>query len=228
MIRPVSVDDADFGEGRIAFLLIAEVLLAEGEIFSGHRHAELFDHVLNLLFGELAETVDDGDIRRPVGFHFKRFGLVQRGLTGFDWIDQMFFDFFKIGGGNLRVKCVNRCGSEDRTFLLGEELDALRGRVRPLVILAGEGFDGEKLQAIHGGEGFVINEIAVRFGEDGVFGDFRLAVRHAGKIIAFEDTERFNGFNAKVFPKSCKHMLRLDVKTRPFFNKYASYGFHES
>ena len=46
-----------------------------------------------------------------VGLHFKRFGLVQRGLTGFDWIDEVLFDFFKIGGGNLRVKCVNRCGS---------------------------------------------------------------------------------------------------------------------
>ena len=179
MVRPIGVDDADFGERRIAFLLIAEILLAKGEIFGRHGHAELFHHILNLLFGELAEAVDDGDIRWPVGFHFKRFRLVQRGLTSFDWIDEMLFDFFKIGGGNLRIKCVNRCSSEDRAFFLGEELNALRGGIRPLVILAGEGFDGEKLQTIHGGEGFIIDEIAVWFGEDGVSGGLRLLVRHA-------------------------------------------------
>ena len=179
VVRPVGVDDADFGEGRIAFLLVAEILLAEGEIFGGHGHAEIFDHVLDLLFGELAEAVDDPDIRWPICLHFKRFGLVQRGLAGFDGIDEMLFDFVEIDGGNGLVKSVNRCGSKDRAFLLREELDALRGGVRPLVILAGEGFDGEELQSVHGGEGFVIDEIAVRLGEDGIFGDGRLAVRHA-------------------------------------------------
>ena len=91
----------------------------------------------------------------------------------------MLFDFVEIGCGNGCVKGVNCCGSKNRAFLLREKLDALRGGVRPLVILAREGFDGEKLQSVHGGEGFVIDEIAVRLGEDGIFGDGRLAVRHA-------------------------------------------------
>ena len=145
VIRPVGVDDADFGEGRIAFLLIAEILLAEGEIFCGHGHAEFFHHVLNLLFRELTETINDSDVRWPIGLHFKRIWLVQRGLAGFDGINEMLFDFFKIGSGNGRVKGINRCGSENGAFLLSEELDALRGGIRPLVILAGEGFNGEKL-----------------------------------------------------------------------------------
>ena len=164
MIRPVGVDDLDFGDGRIA-LLILEIPLAECDIRKIHGKVPLFDEGLERAFIEFGEALEHFNLRRGSHFHEQRASGVERGLTGFDGVDDVAFDGFDVVVAQIPGKHVDGRGTHGGTFPLAHQLDAFAGGLCALVELPRKIFDGEHARAI--GRRHVIGDhIALRLAED--------------------------------------------------------------
>ena len=85
MVGPVRVDHADLGDGGVA-ILIAEVLLAEGDVRLVHGKTALGNKGGKAGLIELAEAVEHFDGLRLGGLHVQRLGQVERGDARLDGV----------------------------------------------------------------------------------------------------------------------------------------------
>ena len=136
VIRPVGVDDLELGlEGIPAQPL--EVVPHKAEVL--HAHGKALRGVPNgdLLVGHPAKALDHRDVgplARGIGQGLR---LFQRGLPALHGVDQVVFDPLELGVGDA-LQLVQGGAAHQGPRLEGQQLHALGGRIRPLVVLAGQ------------------------------------------------------------------------------------------
>ena len=90
---------------------------------------------------------------------------------------------FKLRRGDGAFEQVDLPAAYLRALASAGELNALGAGVRALVVLARKVFYGEQLEAIHLRKRLVIDEIAVRLGENGIARSGVFGVIDARKVI---------------------------------------------
>ena len=134
MIRPVCVDHAYFGNGRVA-LFRAEIVTAEPDIVQIHCQPARRDKVSQRGIFHVAEAGQGFHIGGQSATHSERDGLILRRLARLHGVD----DVFLHGGNVLRRQTarqdVHACGADNGTFAARHQLDALCRGIRPLIKL---------------------------------------------------------------------------------------------
>ena len=92
MIRPIGVQNADLGHGRVSLLLFFKVLLDVQEILECHSQVEGIIEFLKRLFAHTPESFHNLYILRLLKLHHKSIRFFFRGLSGIHRIDAVIFD----------------------------------------------------------------------------------------------------------------------------------------
>ena len=142
VVRPIGVDHLDFGDrGVSAFGL--EVVLAECNVAFVHSKTHIADHCGEAVLVEVNEAFKSCNLGGNLVNGLQGCGKLHGCFAAFHGVDDVFLDTCDILCGKVAVKAVNLCGTNNGTFALGNDLDALCRGVCSLVELTGEIFNGE-------------------------------------------------------------------------------------
>lgn len=95
MVRPVGVNDANLGDGRIA-LLCGEVLLAEGEVSQVHSKAVRSNELLEAVLVKSVKALKNLYISRLWNGNLEGLGQLKGSLASLNGVDEVVLD-----GGNV-------------------------------------------------------------------------------------------------------------------------------
>ena len=226
VVGPIGVDHTQLGDSRVAPLLVPEIPLAEQEILRRHGEAHALPISLHLFRLHGDKSSHPRHIGGTGGGHIQGLGLVKGGQPGFHRIDQILLDPLHIRRRQLPFQADHPGGEHPGPFPLGEELNTLGGRIRPLVVLAGQILHGENLPTRLEGQGLVIYHIGVWFGKDGPPRPREFAGGEPLNIVSVEDAQGAQLGHPQVIPQIREHLPRLDIEPLPLFHKYANHICH--
>ena len=209
VVGPIGVDHADLGDGGVA-VLIAEVLLAEGDVRLVHGKTAIGDKGGKTGLVELAEAVKHLDGRRIGGLHVQRLGQVERGNAGLDGVHHVVLDGLDGGLVQGARDHIDLGGAHGGALALADELHALAGGVGALVKLARQEFDGED-GAIACGE-FVVGHIDLGLAKDGRHAGAEKLLVDALDVVAVDDPQGLDALDAENFGQLALELLSLDVE----------------
>ena len=209
VIGPVGVDHADLGDGGVA-ILIAEVLLAEGDVRLVHGKTALGDKGGKAGLVELAEAVEHLDGLGLGGLHVQRLGQVERGDAGLDGVHHVMLDGLYGSLVQIARDHIDLGGAHGGALALADELHALAGGVGALVKLAGQEFDG-KDGAIACGE-LVIGHVDLGLAKDGRDAGAEELLVDALDVVAVDDPQSLDALNAENLGQLALELLSLDVE----------------
>ena len=213
VIRPVGVKHADLGDGGVTLLFIFEIIADENEIRVCHRQIERIIEGFQLLFRHFTEVVKDLYIfrLRIVGRQGLRLDLIRR--AGVDRVYAVIFDLFDIRVRKLAEHHVGGGGTDRGLFIFIEETDALLRRVRPLVKLTGQIFNGEHTVLLRRlRQGLHIDIIDRRLREDGLHRFFPGFIGNVLDIVADKDAHIIHICESQIISGLVAEFLRLDRK----------------
>ena len=217
VIGPIGVDHLDFGDGGIALLVFGEVFLAEGDVGLVHGESALGDEGGKACLVKLAEAFDDLDGFRRRMRHFERIALFEGCFARFDRIDDVMLDGGNVFVGEIAFEHVD-FGAQDLGALpLADELNALACRSGALVELAGQGFDGENNRAFCGGQ-FGKRIVGLRLAENGGNALLEQLVACALNVVAVDETDAREAFDAEDGAQLVQELMRLDVEAGLLLN----------
>ena len=223
MIRPVRINHADFGNGRIA-LLRNKILLTEGNVVCIHSKTILRNKSLQTRTVQRTETVEHSNRRRHIIRSSQRFHGLQRCFAAFNRVDDIFFHSLDIRIRQIAVEQVNACGAHERTLALRDDLDALRRRIGALVKLSGQIFHRKHTCAVCVQR--VCHNIKLRLGKHGfrrVSEKLRVDVFH---VIAIQKAQIAQAIDSEKVPDIGCKSRRLVCQRLFLFHKNSVY--HES
>ena len=209
VIGPVGVDHADLGDGGVA-ILIAEVLLAEGDVRLVHGKAALGNKGGKAGFVELAETVEHLDGLGLGGLHVQRLGQIERGDARLDGVHHVVLDGINGGLVQSARDHIDLGGAHGGALALADELHALAGGVGALVKLARQEFDG-KDGAIACGE-LVVGHIDLGLAKDGRHAGPEKLLVDALDVVAVDNPQGLDALDAENFGQLALELLSLDVE----------------
>ena len=223
VIRPVGVDDADFGYGWVAVFRL-KICLAEGEIVAVHRETVGGRKFVEAVSVEGKKAVENLDLGGKVERGREGGGLFHRGLARLNGVDDVFLDRLDLLRGDVAVKAVDLGRVDKGTLALGDDLYALGGAVRPLVKLTGEIFHREDRSAVK--LGLVGHDIKLWLGENSPFGVFKQLLGDVLNIVAVEDAHPFQSLDPQKGAGLAEQRGGLVGKSGLFFDENSVY--HES
>ena len=209
VIGPIGVDHADFGDGGVA-ILIAEVLLAEGDVCLVHGKAAIGDKGGKAGLIELAEAVEHLDGLGLGGLHVQSLGQVERGDARLDGVHHVVLDGLDGGFVQSARDHIDLGGAHGGALALADELHALAGGVGALVKLARQEFDG-KDGAIACGE-LVVGHIDLGLAKDGRHAGAEKLLVDALDVVAVDDPQGLDALDAENFGQLALELLSLDVE----------------
>ena len=209
VIGPVGVDHADLGDGGVA-ILIAEVLLAEGDVRLVHGKAAIGDKGGKAGLVELAEAVEHLDGLGLGGLHVQRLGQVERGDARLDGVHHVVLDGINGGIVQSARDHIDLGGAHGGALALADELHALAGGVGALVKLARQEFDG-KDGAIACGE-LVVGHIDLGLAKDGRHAGPEKLLVDALDVVAVDNPQGLDALDAENFGQLALELLSLDVE----------------
>ena len=142
VVGPVGVDHPDLGNGGVP-VLAAEIFLAESDVIQVHGKAVFGNEVRQFLPGKSGKALQGGNGSGNGILGSQCLRLFQRGLPGLHRVNDIFLYRGQFPVRDVAVQGVHLGGAHRGPLSLGEDLDALGGRVRPLVKLAGQVFHGK-------------------------------------------------------------------------------------
>ena len=135
VVRPVSIENSDLCDRRLSSLSLEEIL-NELDVFKAHCKTHAAPQSLESLVIHRCETVDRRNGRGNVVFINESGRLFGRCFPCFSGVDKVALDLSLVLFGNVTIESNDPCALYKRSLLLRKELDALCGRVSPLVVLA--------------------------------------------------------------------------------------------
>ncbi len=219
MVRPVCIQHTQLRDCGVA-LLPLEVCLRARHIFGCHRKPVFLYICRNLLFGELVEPVHRLHAFGHAYVHCQRIVRRKRSLARIHRVDNIPLDRIDIDIAFNRI----HFGTADLgTVLARQQLDALRGAVRPLVILAGQVFHGKDMRLFsHIRHFIIIDRIGRALAHHLRGGRLKIFVADALHIVAIKHPDRGYGL-AQVLRKILQRAPGLHVKPFPLLNKNPFY-----
>ena len=226
VVGPVGVDDLQLSQAGIPLLLVSEIVPAKGEI--RRRHGK--PHGLPVRGDFLLRHGGEAGYPRHVGGHvggdIQGLGLVQGGDAGLHRVDEIGLHPSEFLVGQRPLQAYHPGGKHPGPLPLGEQLDALGGGIRPLVVLAGEVFHGEHPPSLGHGEFLVVHIVGVGLGEDDAPRPDEFLRRKAFDVIADQQPQAGQLGQPQIIPQICQHMPGLDVEALPLFHKYPDHIRH--
>ncbi len=211
VVRPVGVDHADLGDGRVA-LLAAEVLLAKGDVGLVHGKAALGDNVGEAGGIELTEALEDLDGLRFGGLDLQGVGKLERGDTRLDGVHYVVLDGLDVRIGKVALEHIDLGGAHVGALALADELHALGGGVGTLVKLAGQELHGEHGGAVRLGQ-LVGCDVYLRLREDRGHARAEQLLVDALDVVAVDDAQAAQGVHAEDVAQLALELLGFNVKT---------------
>ena len=161
---------------------------------------------------------DRGDRGRDRIFDPKGRGLVHRSLARLDRVDEVAADLIHVRVGQCAFKYIDFCRGDRRPLAAGQELDALRARIRALIELAGQRLDRKHgMSARRTGEALVVAHVRHRLGKDDALGFFIGFGGEALGIVAAEITDVGQPFDLQQVVQAGEQAARLNVEAGLFF-----------
>ncbi len=136
VVGPIGVYHPDFGDGGVP-VLIAEVLLAEGDVCLVHGKAAIGDKNARPASSSSRKPSSTSDGLGLGGLHVQRLGQVERGDASLDGVHHVVLDGIDGGPRPERPRSYRPWRSARRGAHPADELHALAGGVGALVKLAG-------------------------------------------------------------------------------------------
>ena len=136
MVRPVGINNPDFGNGRLTLLSIPEILLAELQILKAHSKAAAIHELLQCCLIHLVKALQHLYISRCLELHVQGIRLFHGCLPALHGIDIIILNLLHSLGIHIAHQHHYTGGSNLRTLLLGNQLHALGSGVSSLVVLA--------------------------------------------------------------------------------------------
>ncbi len=212
VIGPVRIYCPDFRDRRVPAFGIPEVGLQKFQVIQIHGQPQTLQQFLKGGFihgGKALHGVHM--VRNGVGLH-QRFRLFQGRFPAFHRVNQITPDFLQIflrkGERTLSgaFKQVLDSRPDQGTFTASHQLNALGGRISPLVELSRQGFHGQgPLGAAAGnGDHLIPDDIHLRLGKDGAPGfleGFRVQVFH---VVAMQNPHAGQTLNTQKIPQVCQ------------------------
>ena len=196
VVGPVGIQHLDFGDGRIPVFFF-KVFLDESQIFQAHGQFLFVQEIFQPFPVQVPESLQDGYRFGDVPGHIQSFRFFDGGFLGFHRVDAVILDFFKVGVGQIPFQQVYFGGCHNGTLSLGDQLDALSGKIFSLVILAGEQFHGKAPDPSRDLQFFVPDHIHRRFAEHQVPGSLAVLLAEAFQIIPIDDPDAFQVLQAQ-------------------------------
>ena len=166
VVRPVSIDHADLGDGRIALLGVAEVGLQELEVVKVHRKTHVVQQVRERTLVHVGEADNGRNAGRDSVFHLEGSRLVHRSLAGVHGVDQVAANLVHVLSGEFAFQNVDFSSGNGRAFAAGEQLDALFAGIGALIELTGQRlYRKDGVSAFRTGKVLVVAHISHRLGE---------------------------------------------------------------
>ena len=216
MVRPISVDHTNFGNGGIS-LFHAEIVTAETDIIGIHSKTVSLDEFSKSFFVKINKAVKSGNLGRNIILHSKRCRQCKRCFSGFYGVDHVLFNFCKLFRGKLTLKNVYTSCTNGGSFAAGDDLDALCSRVSTLVKLTGQIFHSKNSIAFSGK--FFGYDIKLRLRKYGVHSISKQIFSNVFHIVTIEKANVGNAFHAEKIANFGKDRFRFIRKTFSFFNK---------
>ena len=213
VVGPVSVNQANLGDGRVAVLGL-EIFLAEHNVRVVHRkallNAERFERRV-IEREEAGQRLNTGGNGK---FHLEGVAHLKGCLARFHGVDNVLLDGLQIFCGEVALEQIDAGAAHIGALALAEQLNALGGGVCALVKLTG--------QILHRKHGlcrrqFVIGHIHRRFAEHGGDGFIKQFTVNAFHVIAVEQAQTLEVRNADKLGQLVQQSLRFAVKAGLFF-----------
>ena len=225
MVAPVGVDHPQLRHRGVSVLLVPEVVPAESQVGKGHGKAHGIEICFQLFLVPAGEPGDTGHVRRLFHLHLQSLRLLHGSHPGFHRVYQVPLDLLKLLVADLTLQADDLGGKHRRPLPLGEQLHALSGGVRPLVVLAGQVLCGKHPVFPRQGEVLPIHAVHGGLGKDGPGGGLELLLAQAGHVVTVQNADLFQPADPQVAFQVRKHVLGLDVE--PFFLLYKYPCYHD-
>ena len=134
VVRPVGINDANLGDGRIA-LLIGKVLLAEGEVSQVHSKAVRSNELLEAVLVKGVKALKNLYVCRLRDGNLESLGQLKGSLASFNGVDQVVFDGGNVCLSEVSGQHIEASGAHQWTLSLADELHTFSCRVCALVKL---------------------------------------------------------------------------------------------
>ncbi len=218
VIGPVGIQHADLRHCGIpvnfSVEFPVEVILNQLKILKGHRKAERIVQLLQLKLRHPDKTVKNPDIRCLRIFRHQCLGFVHPGLSRIHGIDQIGFDSAELFIGNAARQNIRLRCPDNHMRIRIQKLNALNGRIRPLIKLTGKRLNGKNTCSLGDVKGLPIQVIDRRLRENAAACRLKDIIADVLHIVADQQTQIFNSLNpeesADLFQlPSCLHGIRL-------------------
>ena len=210
MIGPVGVDHANLGDGGVAVLL-AEVLLAKGDVRLVHGKAALGDDRSETGLVKLAEAVEHLDGSGLGHVDLEGRGKLEACEARFDGVHHIVLDGLDVCLREVTLEHVDLGRAHVGALALGDELHALTCGVGALVELAGQELHGEDGRVAAVGQ-LGIGHVYLGLGEHGGNAGIEKLLADALNVVAVDNAHACKTAHAENLGKLCLELLRLHVK----------------
>ena len=221
VVAPVCVNHTQFCHRGIALFFVTEIVPAEQQIVKTHGKAHGTEVSFHFFVIPLGKARSPSHIGRHICFHIQGFRFLHAGHAGFHGVNQIRFDFFHFGIGQIALYRNHAGRGYPGTFTLGEQLYALGRRVRPLVILAGQIFHGKHAVPVRELHVFGVHIVHIRFTQNGAAGFFKLFFIQAFHIVAIKKAHIRNSCQSQIVSEIRHHMFGFHCETGLLFHKYS-------
>ena len=219
VVGPIGIQHAQFRDRGIAALL-PEIRAAAGEIVPVHGESIPLHKLGERCIGKRRKAGERIDRRGDFIDGFERFGQRHGGLAALDRVDDVFFDLRGVRIREPAVYGVHLGGGHDGTLAGGEDLDALRRRIRTLVKLSRQILD-RKHERRAGGIERAGHIVELRLCKHAALCRLEQLRTDILRIVAIDDAHALDARNAVERAKLLRHGARLRGERRLFFHIYS-------
>ena len=227
VVGPVSIHQAQLGQGGVPLLLVPEIGLEELQIGQVHGKAVLADQVGETGLVPVPEALQ----HRHIGGHgigaLQGLHPVQSGLPALHRVDEVALDPLQLSVAHLALEDVDGGGGGQRPLSTREELDALGAGVGPLVILPRQGLHREDPAGRGGiGESLVIDGVHLRLTEHGGAHSLIGVPVDPLHVVAVEDADARQALKSQLASQLTQQAPGLHVEAGLLFGIAAKYVTH--
>ncbi len=217
MVGPIGVDHLNLGDGGVAMFLIAEVLLAEGDVSQIHGQSAISDKRSEFVLGKGAKPFDNLHVCGLGIVDLERVGELAARLARLDGVDDVVLDGVDILFGQITAEQVDLGAADGRTLACADQLDALSSAVGALVKLARQVLDRKDLLTLTQWD-FIGDIIGLRLTENRRNTLGKQLVAYALNVVAINEAQTHKTLDAKDVAQLDSKLLCLDIKARFLLN----------
>ncbi len=226
VVGPVRVQQPQFRLGGVPALLVPEIGLGVLQVRQGHGQAQVLAQAPQLVPGGGPEPVQGLDLFRFRQGRVQGFGLGLGRLPAVHRVHQVGADLLQFIGSEGAPEHVHPGPGHRGPDAVGEQLQALGGAVRALVVLPGQVFHRQGRLPGREGQNLVVHQVHRRFGEHRPAGPGQLVVPEPLHVVAHHQPHPFQAADAQVLAQVMEQLAGLHGERRLFLHEQAADGGH--